>query len=160
MEFADQKIDRELAFDDEITADVQEFITLKPGEYEFTVKEIEKGRYEGSSKADGLPPCNMVKVYLTVITPEGKATVIDNIYLHSRVEWRISAFFASIGLKKKGESLKMNWNAVTGKQGKAKFVVNEYKGKTYNNVDNYILPDNYEVYDMDNKQQTWTAGSF
>lgn len=161
MEFGNQGIDRELAFDDVVTQDVQEFVILKPGEYEFKVKEIEKDRHDGKNeKEGGLPSCNMVRVYLEVNSPQGQATVRDNIYLHSRVEWRISAFFGSIGMKKKGESLKMNWNAVIGKTGRAKFTTNEFNGKTYNNVDRYILPNNFEVYDMDSKQQTWTPGSF
>jgi hypothetical protein len=149
--------DREFGFDDVITQDTQEFITLKPGEYEFEVREIEKTRYNGSSKPDGLPPCNQVKVFLDVFTPEGKASVIDNIYLHSRVEWRISSFFAAIGMKKKGEPLRMNWNEVVGKHGKAKFTVNEYNGREYNNVSNYILPDDYE---SSGASKNWTAGAF
>lgn len=146
--------DGEIAFDGTIEQDAKEFILLLPGEYQFKVRNIEKGRYEG--KPNGLPACNMVKVELEINTPQGTEIVYDNIYLHTRVEWRISSFFACIGMKKKGEPLRMDWNII-GKTGLAKIENREYNGKKYNNISSYSLP---EDYDKPTKQATWTQGSF
>mgnify|MGYP001014332618 CR=1 FL=1 len=158
-----QGYDGEIGFDGTIEQDAQEFIVLQPGEHEFTVKSIEKGRFNGSQKADGLPPCNMVKVSLEINSNQGTAIVFDNIYLHTRVEWRISSFFGAIGQKKKGEPLRMNWNSVIGQKGKAKIVNNEYNGNTYNNVASYVLPDDYDQpvqTQMQGMQGGWKPGQF
>ena len=40
----------------------------------------------------------------------------------------ISAFFTSIGQKKKGEKIKMNWNAVIGAKGCCKVGIHEWTG--------------------------------
>lgn len=40
----------------------------------------------------------------------------------------ISAFFSSIGQKKKGEKVKMNWNAVIGATGRCKVVIRKWNG--------------------------------
>lgn len=153
--------DGEIEFDGTIEQDAQEFVTLAPGEYDFVVTDVEKGRYEGSKNQGGLPPCNMVKVRLEIQSNQGVAVVYDNIYLHTRVEWRISSFFACIGQKKKGEPLRMDWNAVRGARGKAKITNREYNGNTYNNLSSYILPADY---DQPRSQQPaqggWQPGSF
>lgn len=132
------KMDRELSWDDEIVQD-SEFVTLIPGEYPFTVKGFERARTNGSDK---LPPTAMAIVDIEI---NGQATVKDRLVLHSKMEWKLSEFFVSLGMKKKGEPLKMNWGAIIGKTGRCKVINEEYKGNTYNRIDKYLEPEQAPV---------------
>lgn len=129
--------DRELGWDDEIQKDSAEFILLPEGEYDFRVKEFERARYAGGEK---IPACNQAKLKLEVITEKGTALINHNLFLHSRTEGMVSAFFIAIGQKKHGETLKMNWAKVIGSKGRAKIGTKEYNGKQYNEIKRFIDP--------------------
>lgn len=119
-------IERELGWDDEISRE-SDFTIIPEGDYDFTVTGFERGRYDGSEK---LPPCNMAIVTLAVTLPDGSAaTLRHRLFLHTRCEGLLSAFFTGIGLKRKGEPLRMNWNAVPGAHGRCKITVRSWKGK-------------------------------
>lgn len=116
-------IERELGWDDEISRE-SDFTIIPEGDYDFTVTGFERGRHEGSEK---LPPCNKAIVTLSVRLPDGSAaTLKHNLFLHTRCEGLLSAFFTGIGLKRKGEPLHMNWNAVTGAAGRCHIKVRTY----------------------------------
>lgn len=131
----------ELDWDSEIQADEKERITLPEGTYPFRVTGFDRGLYDGSAK---VPKCKMATLHLVLDGgPLGEANVDERLYLHSDFEWKLSSFFASIGLKKKGQRVTMNWNAVPGAVGMAKVVVNTYTNKngqerTNNRVDRFI----------------------
>lgn len=119
-------IERELGWDDEISRE-SDFTIIPEGDYDFTVTGFERGRHEGSEK---LPPCNMAIVTLAVTLPDGStANLRHRLFLHTRCEGLLSAFFTGIGLKRKGEPLRMNWNAVPGAHGRCKITVRSWKGK-------------------------------
>ena len=117
------EMERELGWDDEIEKDSGEFILLPEGDYDFTVESFERGRHGGSEK---LPACNKAILRLRIDTGEGSALINHNLFLHTKTEGMISAFFTSIGQKKKGEKIKMNWNAVVGAKGRCKVGVHEW----------------------------------
>lgn len=119
----------ELAWDAEIEKESPEFITLPEGEYEFEIVSFERARYAGGDK---LPPCNQAKLKLQVTTKDGIATIMHNLFLHSRTEGMLSAFFNCIGQKKHGEKLKMDWNRVIGSKGRAKVGIRVYKDNNGN----------------------------
>jgi len=112
-----------------------EFVLLPEGEYDFTVVNMERQRHEGSEK---MSACPVAKLSLRVESPHGAATIFDRLFLHTKAEWKISAFFGAIGQKKHGEKLKMDWQKVVGSKGRAKFGVRQYNGRDYNEVKNYI----------------------
>lgn len=143
-------IERELSWDDTIVKD-DAFILLEPGEYDFTVKMYERGRFSGSEK---MPPCAQATIHVQINTPQGEVVLKNNIFLHTKTEWALSAFFASIGQKKKGEPLRMNWNMVTGARGRCEIGNRTHEGKTYNEVKRFIP--------MEDSQQTggFTPGKF
>lgn len=119
-------IERELGWDDEISRE-SDFTIIPEGDYDFTVTGFERGRYDGSEK---LPPCNMAIVTLAVTLPDGStANLRHRLFLHTRCEGLLSAFFTGIGLKRKGEPLRMNWNTVPGAHGRCKITVRSWKGK-------------------------------
>lgn len=116
--------ERELGWDDEIEKDGSDFILLPEGDYDFTVAKFERGRFQGSAK---MPACNQAKLELTVHSPEhGNVVIFHNLLLHTKTEGLLSNFFAGIGQKKKGEKLRMNWNAVIGARGRLKLEINKF----------------------------------
>lgn len=119
-------IEKELDWGDEISRE-SDFTIIPEGDYNFTVTGFERGRHDGSEK---LPPCNMAIVTLAVTLPDGStANLRHRLFLHTRCEGLLSAFFTGIGLKRKGEPLRMNWNAVPGAHGRCKITVRSWKGK-------------------------------
>lgn len=126
---------RELGWEDEILLE-NEFEPLPEGDYAFKVIAFKRARYEPKPGAK-LPPCNMAELEIEIAGADGaKRTVFHNLYLHTKTEGLLSNFFISIGQKKHGEPLRMNWNAVIGATGRCKVVINEWtnnKGETRRN---------------------------
>lgn len=119
------------------------FITLEEGNYEFEVHKFERGYYQPSATSS-LPACNMAMLTLKVSTPDGDAYITDNLQLCSKMEWKLSAFFRSIGLKKHGEKLVMKWDKVPGCKGRAHIEKTESQknpGNFFNDVSYYIDPE-------------------
>ena len=131
---ADTYNDELLDWDSELENDGQQYVTVPPGDYTFTVTDVERANYNGSDK---LPPCKMVTIKGTIDTDLGNATFQENLYLVRKQEWKLSAFFRCIGMKKHGEKLRMEWSKVPGSRGKAKFKNELYKGNTYNRIDQF-----------------------
>lgn len=115
--------EREFQWDDTITKDAADFVLLPEGDYNFTVESFERGRHAGSDK---LPACNKAILTIRIDVPEGTARITHNLFLHSKTEGLLSAFFSGIGQKKKGEPLKMNWTQVPGSTGKCKVGIHSY----------------------------------
>lgn len=131
---ADTYNDELLDWDSELENDGQQYVIVPPGDYTFTVTDIERGNYNGSNK---LPPCKMVTIKGTIDTDLGNATFSENLYLVRKQEWKLSAFFRCIGMKKHGEKLRMEWSKVPGSRGKAKFKNDKYNGNLYNKIDQF-----------------------
>lgn len=127
-------IDRELGWDDEIEKD-SSFVELPPGDYDFTIDHFERGRSKGT---DNIPASNMAIVFFNIVGPNGEqATIRENFILHTKLEWKLSELFASVGLKKKGEKLRMNWNMLPGLKGRAQVSLDPDKNdpnKKYNHI--------------------------
>ena len=102
-----------MGWDDILEDDGQELIILPEGDYTFT----------GGPK---IPPCPKATVTLTIDNDLGRAICMTDFFLCRLVEWRMAAFFRSIGQKKHGEKVRMDWNKVIGARGKARFKPREY----------------------------------
>ena len=129
-------------WNDTIAVDGQEYIVLPEGDYDFKVTGFERSRFPGSTK---IPACNMASLTLTVDTPDGTVSVKTDLILYRTVEWRISSFFRSVGLKRNGENMVMDWNHVIGTTGRAHFKPRNYMDKNgnerqANNVDRFLEP--------------------
>ncbi|MDD3393925.1 MAG: DUF669 domain-containing protein [Anaerotignum sp.] len=118
-------VERELGWNDTIEKD-SDFILLPEGDYDFKVVKFERGRHQGSEK---LPPCNKAILTLEIDSAEGTVSITHNLFLHSKTETMLSAFFSAIGQKKKNEKVSMNWNAVTGARGRCKVYQDIWKGE-------------------------------
>ena len=128
---------RALNWDDEITQE-STFTLLPEGEYNFKVTNFERAWYDGSDK---IPPCNKAIITIKIETTKGDAEIKENFFLTTKTEGLLSAFFGSIGQKKKGEPLRMNWNKVIGSTGRVKIGFREYNGNTYNQVKRWLSPE-------------------
>ena len=132
-------------WDSTIEDDGQGFVLLEDGDYEFTVTGFERGQHNGSAK---IPACPKAILTLSVETPSGVAEIKESLILYKTMEWKLSSFFRSIGMKKHGERLVMDWGKVLGASGRAHIVQREYVGndgttKKANNVQyfmDYIEP--------------------
>ena len=144
-------LDRELSWDDEIEKD-SEFILLPEGDYTFTVTQFERARFDGSEK---LTPCPMAIVHLAIDNEQGNVTVQHRLMLHSKLEGMLSAFFSSIGLKKKGEKLKMDWTKVPGSSGRCKLGI-----RNWTNANGEPMQSNEVKRFYPKEEKTYTPGSF
>jgi hypothetical protein len=131
---------RIMDWNDTIQDDGREFVILPEGDYFFTVTDFERARFPGSAK---LPACNKATLSLDIDNDKGIATARVDLILYRTLEWRIASFFRSIGMKKHGEQVVMDWTKVVGARGKAHIKPRSYTGKNgeerqANNVENFI----------------------
>ncbi|MCH4280132.1 DUF669 domain-containing protein [Mediterraneibacter sp. NSJ-151] len=145
------EMERELDWNDEIEKD-SDFTLLPEGDYDFTVESFERGRHPGSDK---LPACNKAILKLRIDSNEGSTILTHNLFLHTKTEGMISAFFTAIGQKKKGEKVKMNWNAVIGAKGRCKLSIRNWKG---NDGEEHQSNEIKKFYEKEEKQ--FKAGEF
>lgn len=144
-QYNNQPIEREFGWEDEIVNDGQEFIDIPDGDYDFLVETVDRGRFNGSAK---MPACNQANITLVVEVPGiGPASIKTSLMLHSKVEWKLSEFFASIGLKQKDQPLRMRWN-IQGAKGKCKIGHREYQGNRYNEVKKF-----YPIWEINKQPQ-------
>jgi hypothetical protein len=128
----------ELGWNDAIENDGADFVLLPAGEYDFEVVGFERARHPGSEK---LPPCNKAIVSIKVDGGEaGETTIKNNLFLHSKCEGLLCQFFRSIGARKSGERLVMDWNKVVGSKGRCKIGVRVYNDKKFNEVKSFLDP--------------------
>lgn len=134
---------REFGWDDEIVNE-ESFTLLPAGDYEFEVVKYDRARHEGSAK---VPPCNKAIVTFRLCDPVSGQTaeLTENFLLCSTLEWKLSQFFLSVGLKKHGEPLRMNWAAAAGRRGFCKVIVNKYMKDGVERENNRI--DKFYAYD-------------
>lgn len=124
---------------DTIENDGQEFIVLPEGDYTFTVTNFERGRFPGSNK---IPPCNKATLTINIDNDKGVATSRFDLILYRTLEWKIASFFRSIGQKKHGEKVTMDWNKVVGARGRAHIKPRSYtkdgEERQVNDVDRFL----------------------
>lgn len=128
----------------------QQYIVLPEGDYTFTVRGFERGRFPGGPK---LPACPKAVITLDVDSDKGQAEAKIDLILHRSLEWKLAAFFRCIGQKKHGQPLVMNWEKVAGSRGRAHFKPREFTGKNGNPLQ---ANDIERFYDYDEKVMTTT----
>ena len=154
---------RIMDWNDSIQDDGQEFVILPEGEYSFTVSGFERGHFPGSAK---IPPCNKATLTLDIENDMGVATARTDLILYRTLEWRIASFFRSIGMKKHGEKVVMDWNRVIGARGRAHIKPRSYTGKNgeerqANNVESFIdCGDPNGLVETKDDELPWNNGGF
>lgn len=126
-----------LDWDSEISQE-SSFTLLPEGEYPFTVISYERKYHNGSEKLTACP-----KAELTIEIDggdKGTVTVKHNLFIHRKTEGLLCEFFLSIGQKKHGEPLRMDWPAVPGSTGRCKLGVRQYNSNDYNEIKKFLEP--------------------
>lgn len=127
-----------LDWDSEISAD-SSFTLLPEGEYPFKIVDFQRGYYNGGDK---LPACPKAELKIEIDGGEqGTVTVNHNLFISRKTEGLLCEFFTSIGLKKHGEPLKMNWQLVPGATGRCKVGIRQYNGNDYNEIKKFVKPE-------------------
>ena len=151
-----ETMEREFGWDDAIENDGADFEIFPEGDYDFEVTGFERARHNGSEK---LPPCNKAVLSIKISGIDGKSTTIKhNLFLHSKTEGMLCAFFTAIGQRKKGEKINMNWNVVIGSKGRCKVKVRNWTSNNGNAMQSNEIAKFYERDDA--QQNQWKAGSF
>ncbi len=126
-----------LDWDDEIEREGGTFTVLPSGIYPFRIGDrILRERYEGSAK---LPACPQAVIEVTFDGGSlGKTTIEEKLKLVSNLEFVLTSFFTSIGARKHGERMKMDWGKVPNATGVARLEVYSWdkkdgSGKGYGN---------------------------
>lgn len=96
-----------------IEDDGQEFVLLPKGDYNFVVTNFGRGRFPGSAK---IPATNKATISIQIFSKSGVASMKFDLILSKALNWKLSAFFRSIGQKKRGEKNTMDWNKVLGEK--------------------------------------------
>lgn len=157
--------DGSFGWDDEIKEE-SSWELFPEGDYLFRIKTFEKSRYAGGDK---IPACPKAVVTFEIFKPDGSSTELtENFLLHKKMEWKLSEFFASVGMKEKGAPVRMLWTPeLIGKQGVCKVIVHTYKkdgeDRHINRIDKL-----YPSYDQPSMQppaqpaqaRGWTQGKF
>lgn len=152
-----EDIGRELGWEDPIENDGPDFIILPEGDYDFEVLSFERGRHAGSEK---LPACNKAILKIKLTGPEGTTTLDHNLFLHTKTEGILCAFFNAIGQRKHGERMTMNWGKVVGSKGRCKVVIDTWIGsKEGKEFKNNKIQKFYE-YQPPAQPPTFTPGAF
>lgn len=131
-------------YEDEIQDDGGNGFTLvEAGDYGFTVKSFERGQFPGGKK---IPACKKVTVTLVLNTDQGGVPVKEDFILWSTMEWKLSGFFRSIGMKKHGEKIRLDWQGAVGRTGAARIGVRDWVGndgqtRRSNEVEKFYDPD-------------------
>ena len=143
---------RELGWEDTIQKD-SESVLLPEGLYFFMVKSYDRGRHTPNPQNPGkLPACPKATIHLQIVANEGEKELRHNLFLHSSTEGMLSAFFGSIGQKRKGEPLRMDWNSIIGKVGVCKVGIHEYNGNKYNEAKSMIYAEDVDYAKVLNQQ--------
>lgn len=142
-----EDLNQSFNFEDELPDIPQtEFTILTPGEYEFTVMDIE--RKEIDSKKLGMVKVADVQLRFSDGQQEGLGHC--NLMFHSKTVWKIREFFAALGQTvEKGQSFRPNWNII-GQTGRCLVkngsYISKQDGRTYqtNEVDKFLTSEDEE----------------
>lgn len=124
----------------QIKDDGTEFKPLKPGIYPARISRFEQGEHLGSAK---IPPCPKAILTLAVDSGNGSVDVKTTLLVHRKMEWKLSEFFRSIGRKRHGEPLQMDWSDLVGQKllvkiGPRSYVGSDGETHVANNVERFL----------------------
>ena len=155
--------ERAFGWDDSIEKDSNGFVLLPEGEYDFVVEGFTRAYHNGSAK---LPPCNKAVLKIRVGDVFGQNTVIEhNLFLHSKTEGLLCEFFTSIGARKRGETLRMDWQKAAAGTGRCKVGVRTWTGrdgteKQSNEILRFLEPQTAPQQTSMSGGSSWSAGNF
>ena len=149
-------VERELDWGEEISKE-SEYTLLPAGDYNFKVVKFERKRHAPTAK---LPACPQADLTIDLWDDAGnKGTIIHSLFLHTKMEGMLSAFFIAIGQKKHGQPVRMNWDAVYGATGRCKVKIDTWKNDKGEERQNNKIAKFYEP-EAAPAAASYTTGSF
>ena len=117
-------------WDAEVETVDSSFTLLPEGEYEFVVKDFERGRTKGTAK---MPACDQAVYTLHMLNPGGlSANLRHYLPLDDSMRWKITQFFKGIGLidgnLPEGTKVRFPWDNAVGCKGRAEVGVRTWTG--------------------------------
>lgn len=112
-----------------------DFVILPKGEYPFTILKVEFKNYQPKpGKTTGITkPCKQIALGIKVNGGDkGSAWVDENLYFYPNCMYKILSVFKSVGLISDGFKGALPWDQLKGSEGRAKFEVEQYFSKKYN----------------------------
>ena len=124
----------------EIKDDGKEFKPMTPGIYPAIISRFEQSEHLGSAKISRCPKAILT---LAVDSGDGTVDVKTTLLVHPKMEWKLSEFFRSIGRKRQGEPLNMDWSNLIGQKLLVKIAPRTYPGSdgethVTNNVERFL----------------------
>lgn len=157
-------------WDDEINNESSNYVLLPEGDYRFKIEKFERSQFDGSEK---LPACKKAIVTFHIFGENNETSITENFLLCSQFEWKLSSLFLSVSLKKHNEPLRMNWNALIGKEGNCHVYIDNYKKKDgsdgySNKIKKFYAYDEdvdpiepkSQIQPIQNSSHKWQAGKF
>lgn len=113
---------------------------IPDGEYYFRVLDVQRKTWDDKWS------CEAARLELLVKWNSGKAKFMQEIPCHTTFEWKLGAFFCSVGLRQHGEKIAMNWPAAIGQYGRCKIETKpgNKEGKSFKNL-NFLDRDSAPV---------------
>lgn len=153
------EFDREFSWNDTIQND-RTFEPIPAGEYSFEVKGFERGRFNGSEK---MPACPQAIMSIRVDDGKNSTTLKYNLFLHSKTEGMLCSYFAAVGMRKKGQPLRMDFEGSVGRRGRCKVGIRKWTGNNgqmmeSNEIQSFIMPSDYDT--APPQAQGFQAGTF
>ncbi len=113
---------------------------IAPGTYPARISWLEQGDFLGRAK---MPPCPKAVLTLMIDTGEGAQELKTTLLVHPRMEWKLSEFFRSIGRKRHGEPLKMDWEGLVGlpllvRVNHRSYIDSSGEQRTVNNIERFL----------------------
>lgn len=129
-------------FGDTVEEVKEGFVLLDPGTYRFTVEKAERGYHNGSAN---LPACDKAIVTFAVRGADGTAHIKENFFLAESIIWKVAQLFESLGMRKHGDPLKIDFDGAVGKSGTCKVTIedwigNDGKDMQSNRIEAYLEP--------------------
>lgn len=151
--------ERAFSWDDEYTEVEDSFQIVPPGDYDFTIVDFERARFEGSDK---MPACPMAKITYEVQTADGtKGRIRQNLFLHSKSQWQLTNFACAIGMMERGDGhFKIAWNQLIGATGRMQVSVRKYNNKDYNDVKRFYDKGTPNPIAQTEQRPSYTQGAF
>lgn len=140
-------------------AEENSFTLLPAGEYQFTVTNMERKIYDGTSDKipNGAP---YAEVSLEVAGTEGKTIVKERLYMMKKFQWKLTEFFSAIGQAPViGQPFNPNWSTIIGSTGRAKVEINNYKSQGEDRQNNRIKEFLKPTVQTGTPQQNFNQGS-
>lgn len=122
--------------------DDRDFVVLEPGEYPFEVASFERGSHEAKPGGKA-PTCKKAIIKIRITTDEGVTLITENFLLYKKMEWKISQFFRSLGIKQQGQKAIMKWDSTVGCTGRCKVTKDKgnEEGVYFNHVSKWLPPE-------------------